>query len=146
MSSLTSREIIESLRSEITALRQEWTEERINTAALRAHAERVGQANDLLVLENAAMRSEVDEWASRCAAAIWMLPETVTGGQLGEAQEKFHRERENLRRDNAALRALAVELAAIGRVWITVWGDQLSGDSVRRFGELEQQILKEVQP
>jgi hypothetical protein len=49
-----------------------------------------------------------------------------------------------LERENVALRQAAVELAAIGRVWVTVWGDQLSGDSVRRFGELEQQILKEA--
>jgi hypothetical protein len=55
--------------------------------------------------ENATLRAEVDQWASRCAAAIWMLPETVTGGQLLKAQNKFHRERENLRRENAALRA-----------------------------------------
>jgi FtsZ-binding cell division protein ZapB len=55
--------------------------------------------------ENAALRAEVDQWASRCAAAIWMLPETVTGGELRTAQDKFHRERENLRRENAAPRA-----------------------------------------
>lgn len=48
--------------------------------------------------ENAALRerlhnadAEIDMWASRCAAAIWMLPEQVTGGQLREAQDKFHR-------------------------------------------------------
>ena len=53
---------------------------------------------------NRVLAAEVDQWAARCAAAIWMLPETVTGGQLREAQDKFHRERENLRRENAALR------------------------------------------
>jgi hypothetical protein len=58
VSNPTQKEIIESLRSEITALRQEWTEERINTAALQAHAERVGQANDLLVLENTALQAD----------------------------------------------------------------------------------------
>jgi|SanBayMetagenome_1026888.scaffolds.fasta_scaffold111774_2 hypothetical protein len=48
--------------------------------------------------ENAELRerlhiadAEIDMWASRCASAIWMLPETVTGGQLREAQDKFHR-------------------------------------------------------
>lgn len=53
---------------------------------------------DKLEAENDALRerlhvadSEIDQWASRCAAAIWMLPETVTGGQLREAQDKFHR-------------------------------------------------------
>jgi len=54
---------------------------------------------------NRVLAAEVDQWAARCAAAIYMLPETVTGGQLREAQDKFHRERENLRRENAALRA-----------------------------------------
>jgi len=53
---------------------------------------------DALEAENAALRArlhnadaEIDMWASRCAAAIWMLPEQVTGGQLREAQDKFHR-------------------------------------------------------
>ena len=48
--------------------------------------------------ENAELRerlhiadAEIDMWASRCASAIWMLPDTVTGGQLREAQDKFHR-------------------------------------------------------
>ena len=48
--------------------------------------------------ENAELRerlhiadAEIDMWASRCASAILMLPETVTGGQLREAQDKFHR-------------------------------------------------------
>ena len=53
---------------------------------------------DDLIKENVALRErlhnadcEIDMWASRCAAAIWMLPEQVTGGQLREAQDKFHR-------------------------------------------------------
>ena len=53
---------------------------------------------DELERENAELRerlhiadAEIDMWASRCASAIWMLPETVTGGQLREAQDKFHR-------------------------------------------------------
>jgi len=48
--------------------------------------------------ENAALRerlhiadAEIDMWASRCDSAIWLLPETVTGGQLRDAQDKFHR-------------------------------------------------------
>lgn len=56
---------------------------------------------------NRALAAEVDQWAARCAAAIWMLPETVTGGQLRAAQDKFHRERENLRRENAELKKQA---------------------------------------
>jgi len=53
---------------------------------------------DKLEAENAELRerlhvadSEIDQWAARCAAAIWMLPETVKGGQLREAQDKFNR-------------------------------------------------------
>jgi hypothetical protein len=48
--------------------------------------------------DNAALRerlhiadAEIDMWASRCSAAIWLMPEPVTGGQLREAQDKFHR-------------------------------------------------------
>ena len=65
---------------------------------LRAHAERVGQANDRLAVEN------------------------------------------------AALRATAVEACALARVWVTVWGDKLSAESIKRLGELEKQILKEAKP
>ena len=63
---------------------------------------------------NRALAAEVDQWAARCAAAIWMLPETVTGGQLRAAQDKFHRERENLRRENAALLKALKEIEAYG--------------------------------
>jgi hypothetical protein len=48
---------------------------------------------------------------------------------------------EEMEKDNAELRQAAVELAAIGRVWVTIWGDKLSEDSVRQFAELEKQIL-----
>lgn len=47
---------------------------------------------------------------------------------------------------NAALRTAAVEVCAIARVWVTVWGDKLSPDTVKRFAELEKQILKNTQP
>ena len=76
---------------EIAKLREE-------IAELRAHAERVGEANDRLVVEN------------------------------------------------AALRAAAVEVCALARVWVTVWGDKLSAESIKRLGELEKQILKKGQP
>lgn len=56
--------------------------------------------------ENAALREEVsirdaeiDMWASRCAAAIYMLPEAVTGGQLKEAQNKFYLMLEKARKE-----------------------------------------------
>jgi len=51
-----------------------------------------------------------------------------------------------LERENASLRAAAVETCAIARVWATVWHDKLSAESLQRFAELEQQILKGAQP
>lgn len=51
-----------------------------------------------------------------------------------------------LERENASLRAAAVEACAIARVWATVWHDKLSTESIQRFAKLEQQILKEKQP
>ena len=51
-----------------------------------------------------------------------------------------------LERENAALRATAVEACALARVWVTVWGDKLSAESIKRLGELEKQILKEAKP
>ena len=50
-----------------------------------------------------------------------------------------------LERENAALRSAAVEVCALARVWVTVWGDKLSPDTVKRFAELEKQILEEAQ-
>ena len=58
-------------------------------------------------------------------------------------QADFARE---LERENAALRSTAVELCALARVWATVWGDKLSAESIQRFAELEQKILKEAKP
>lgn len=96
--------------------------------------------------ENAALRAEVDQWASRCAAAIWMLPETVTGGELREAQYKFHRERENLRRENAALRELLTEpyqFFRFGHKSLYPWGKALD-----RWCERAEKLgfKKEAQP
>ena len=51
-----------------------------------------------------------------------------------------------LERENAALRATAVEVCALARVWATVWGDKLSIESIQRLAELEKQILKELKP
>jgi hypothetical protein len=47
---------------------------------------------------------------------------------------------------NAELRSAAVEVCALARVWVTVWGDKLSAKSIKRLAELEKQILKETQP
>ena len=52
----------------------------------------------------------------------------------------------DLQRETAALRAAAVEVCAIARVWVTVWGDKFSAESIQRFAELEKQILKEAKP
>jgi len=51
-----------------------------------------------------------------------------------------------LQRENAALRATAVEACALARVWVTVWGDKLSAESIKRLAELEKQILRKAQP
>jgi hypothetical protein len=51
-----------------------------------------------------------------------------------------------LERENAALRATAVEACALARVWVIVWGDKLSAESIQRLEQLEKQILKEAQP
>jgi predicted nuclease with TOPRIM domain len=48
--------------------------------------------------------------------------------------------------ENAALRAAAVEVCALARVWATVWHDKLSTESLQRFAELEQQVLRRAQP
>lgn len=54
-------------------------------------------------------------------------------------------QRDAARAENAALREAAVEVCIIARVWVTVWGDKLSTESIQRFVELEKQILKEAQ-
>jgi FtsZ-binding cell division protein ZapB len=104
-----------ALRAEVNVTRKNYEDYKTDNIALREQL--INVTSELTVTkanasadkerlegENAALRAEVDQWASRCAAAIWMLPETVTGGELRAAQDKFHRERENLRRENAALR------------------------------------------
>lgn len=59
--------------------------------------------------------------------------------------EKLRREIGELQHQNAALRAASVEACALARVWVTVWNDKLSDESVQLFTQLEKQILKEVQ-
>ena len=53
---------------------------------------------------------------------------------------------DKLEAENAAIRNAAVEVCIIARVWVTVWGDKLSTESIQRFVELEKQIIKEAQP
>ena len=60
--------------------------------------------------------------------------------------EKLRREIGELQHQNAALRAASVEACALARVWVTIWHDKLSDESVQLFTQLEKQILKEAQP
>ncbi len=70
----------------------------------------------------------------------------VLNGKGSEREANLLGKVERLERENAALRTAAVEVCAIARVWVTVWGDKLSPDTVKRFAELEKQILKNTQP
>lgn len=91
--------------------------------------------DDIQSLEryNAALREQVEK-----LDANWKMAEDQCFDQVGKIGE--------LERENAALRTAAVEVCAIARVWVTVWGDKLSPDTVKRFAELEKQILKNTQP
>jgi hypothetical protein len=62
-------------------------------------------------------------------------------GKGSERQAALLAKVETLQRKHSA----AVEVCALARVWATVWHDKLSTDSLQRFAELEQQILKEAQ-
>ena len=86
-----------------------------------------------LQFENAHLRVELEKQA-------------VCNGKGSEREAALLAKVETLERENAALRAAAVETCAIARVWATVWHDKLSTDSLQRFAELEQQILKKAQP
>jgi hypothetical protein len=78
--------------------------------------------------ENAALRAEVDEQAR-------------LNGKGSEREAALLAKMETLQRKHSA----AVEVCALARVWATVWHDKLSTESIQRFAELEQQILKEAQ-
>jgi len=95
-----------------------------------------------LTAENAALREKVDDWENAVLHALDHRPEeqhcTCVPPLLGKVKQ--------LERDNAALRAAAVETSAIARVWATVWHDKLSTESLQRFADLEREILKGAQP
>lgn len=80
----------------------------------------------------------------RIAIAYAEAEQSFTAGQAKRLADKINGFVAELERENATLREAAVELAAIGRVWITVYGDTLSASSVQRFAELEKQILKQA--
>jgi hypothetical protein len=92
--------------------------------------------------ENAALREKVDDWENAVLHARDNRSEeqhcTCVAPLLGKLKQ--------LERENAALRAAAVETCAIARVWATVWHDKLSTESIQRFAELEREILKGAQP
>ncbi len=83
--------------------------------------------------ENAALRNEVQQQAR-------------LNGRGSEREAALLAKVETLERDNAVLRRAAVEVCALARVWVTVWHDKLSAESIQHFAELEQQILKKKQP
>lgn len=92
-------EEVKQLERENTALKQRILDDnKAYGCEIRDPSGTIWDHAQKLQKENAALRerlhnadAEIDMWASRCAAAIWMLPEQVTGGQLREAQDKFHR-------------------------------------------------------
>ena len=92
--------------------------------------------------ENAALREQIDDWENAVLHARDNRSEeqhcTCVAPLLGKLKQ--------LERENAALRAAAVETCAIARVWATVWHDKLSTESIQRFAELEREILKGAQP
>jgi hypothetical protein len=92
--------------------------------------------------ENAALREQIDDWENAVLHARDNRSEeqhcTCVAPLIGKVKQ--------LERENAALRAAAVETCAIARVWATVWHDKLSTESLQRFAELEREILKGAQP
>jgi hypothetical protein len=79
------------------------------------------------------------------AAARWKNG-AITAIAFADALDRFADTVAELERENAALRSAAVEVCALARVWVTVWGDKLSAESIKRLEELEKKILKEAQP
>jgi hypothetical protein len=92
--------------------------------------------------ENAALREKVDDWEN----AVLHARDNRSQEQHCTCVPPLIGKLKQLERENAALRAAAVEVCALARVWATVWHDKLSTDSLQRFAELEQQILKEAKP
>jgi hypothetical protein len=92
--------------------------------------------------ENAALREQIDDWENAVLHARDNRSEeqhcTCVAPLLGKLKQ--------LERENAALRAEAVETCAIASVWVTVWGDKFSDASLLRFAELEEQILERAKP
>jgi hypothetical protein len=91
--------------------------------------------------ENAALREQIDDWEN----AVLHARDNRSQEQHCTCVPPLIGKLKQLERENAALRAAAVEVCALSRVWVTVWGDTLSQESIQRFAELEREILKGAQ-
>jgi hypothetical protein len=92
--------------------------------------------------ENAALREQIHDWEN----AVLHARDNRSDEQHCTCVAPLVGKVKQLERENAALRAAAVETCAIARVWATVWHDKLSTESIQRFAELEREILKGAQP
>jgi hypothetical protein len=92
--------------------------------------------------ENAALREQIDDWEN----AVLHARDNRSNEQHCTCVAPLIGKLKQLERENAALRAEAVETCAIASVWVTVWGDKFSDASLLRFAELEEQILERAKP
>ncbi len=68
---------------------------------------------DELTFERDTLRDEVDTWASRCAAAIWLLPDNITAGRIKEAQDAFSAKLDEVQKRAAAAENVIAAVDAI---------------------------------
>jgi hypothetical protein len=92
--------------------------------------------------ENAALREQIDDWEN----AVLHARDNRSNEQHCTCVAPLIGKLKQLERENAALRAAAVETCALARVWVTVWGDKFSDASLLRFAELDEQILERAKP
>lgn len=94
--------------------------------------------------ENADLRNTLDAviWADERGVELWRAAHPGKELVIPDRAKLL----EWLLEQNAALRSAAVEVCALARVWVTVWGDKFSAESINRLEQLEKQILKETQP
>jgi hypothetical protein len=92
--------------------------------------------------ENAALREQIDDWEN----AVLHARDNRSDEQHCTCVAPLVGKVKQLERENAALRAAAVETCALARVWVTVWGDKFSDASLLRFAELDEQILERAKP
>ena len=92
--------------------------------------------------ENAELRDEVSELKKDAICRRRGIPDREESARIKNLTEAGNR----LYKENAELRSTAVEVCALARVWVTVWGDRLSDESLLRFEELELQVLRKAKP